>query len=300
MLTNFRTVKKSIERFKEQVALLEDEERIAGLSKKERARVNRIVAKYRKSLEGIAEMTRLPEALFIIDLNKEHIAVSEAERLGIPIVAIVDSNCSPKGIDYVIPANDDAIRAIDLYCGLVADACLEGGVLFDERVRAEVSEKVAAPPAAEAVPGTGRRVVDIKPTTSGRRGGSRTAGTHSARPRRERAGDEEKPEAKAEKDAPTVESPRVRPRESVIAAAQAEAEAEQAQPEEGAAPAEQTPMEEVAAEQPEAQPEPGAAATEPAAAEQPEAQPEPAAAPTEPAEAEQSGASSEQPEAQKD
>jgi small subunit ribosomal protein S2 len=84
MLTNFRTVKKSIERFKEQLALLEDEEKIAALSKKERARVHRIVAKYRKSLEGIVEMTRLPDALFVIDLKKEHIAVSEAGAWGSP------------------------------------------------------------------------------------------------------------------------------------------------------------------------------------------------------------------------
>jgi small subunit ribosomal protein S2 len=201
MLTNFRTVKKSIDRFKEQVALLEDEEKIAGLSKKERARVHRIVAKYRKSLEGIVEMTRLPDALFVIDLKKEHIAVSEAGRLGIPIVAIVDSNCSPAGIDYVIPANDDAIRAIDLYCSLVADACVEGAVLFDERIQAEVSAKAAVAPPAEAVAVTGRRVVDIKATTAGRRAGSRTGGTHSARPRRERLGEAEKEEAKTEQGA---------------------------------------------------------------------------------------------------
>jgi len=264
MLTNFRTVKKSIERFKELLALLEDEERIAALSKKELARINRIVAKYRKSLEGIKEMTRLPEALFIIDLNKEHIAVSEARRLGIPIVAIVDSNCSPRGIDYVIPANDDAIRAIDLYCGLVADACVEGGVLFDERVRAEVSEQAAAPAAAEAVPGTGRRVVDIKPSTPGRRAGSRTAGTHSSRPRRGRAEGEGKPEGKAEQSAPAAESPRSKPRDAAVA------EKSEAKAEESAAPVEQpeAKVEESAApvEQPEAEVEESAAP-----AEQPEA-----------------------------
>ena len=221
MLTNFRTVKKSIERFKEQLALLEDEEKIAALSKKELARVNRGITKYRKSLEGIKEMSRLPEALFVIDLNKEHIAVNEAARLGIPIVAIVDSNCSPKGIDYVIPANDDAIRAIDLYCSLAAEACLEGAELFNERVQAEVSEKAAAKPTDEAAPAPGRRVVDIKPTTPGRRAGSRTAGTHSSRPRRERVEEEPKvepsaapapkPEAKVEPSAAPVAKPEVEP-----------------------------------------------------------------------------------------
>jgi small subunit ribosomal protein S2 len=278
MLTNFRTVKKSIERFKEQLALLDDEERIAALSKKELARVNRQVTKYRKSLEGIKEMTRLPEALFIIDLNKEHIAVNEAGRLGIPIVAIVDSNCSPKGIDYVIPANDDAIRAIDLYCGLVADACLEGAVLFDERIQAEVSEKAAARPAAESVPTTGRRVVDIKPTTPSRRAGSRTAGTHSSRPRRERPEDAEK----ADQSAAVIESPRSKPRDSVATAEKPEAAVEQS-----AAPA----------EQPEAAAEQSAAPVE-----TPEAAVEQSAAPAErpAAEAEQGAAPAETPEAPKD
>jgi len=278
MLTNFRTVKKSIERFKEQLALLEDEERIAALSKKELARVNRGVTKYRKSLEGIVEMTRLPDALFVIDLNKEHIAVNEAGRLGIPIVAIVDSNCSPKDIDYVIPANDDAIRAIELYCGLVADACVEGAVLFDERVRAEVSEKAAAAPsAAEAAPVTGRRVVDIKPTTPGRRAGSRTAGTHSSRPRRERV--EAEGEAKAGQSAAAAVKPEVKARPSAAAAEKPEPEAEPS-----AAVAEQPEAEAessaAVAEQPEPEVEPSAAV-----AEKPEPELEASAAPAEKPEA---------------
>src|SRR3990172_1066624 len=107
MLTNFRTVKRSIERFKEELEQLENEEKLAQLSKRERARLNRSVGKYRKSLDGIREMSRLPDALFLIDVGREHIALSEAQRLGIPIVAIVDSNRSPEGIDFVIPGNDD-------------------------------------------------------------------------------------------------------------------------------------------------------------------------------------------------
>jgi small subunit ribosomal protein S2 len=155
MLTNFRTVKKSIERFKDGLELLGDEERISELSKKDRSRVNRQVGKYRKSLDGIKEMTKLPDAMFVIDVGKERIAVTEARRLGIPIVGIVDSNCSPEGIDYVVPGNDDAIRAVQLYCSLVAEACIEGGVLFNERVQSQEQ------PAAEAAdqpagPTTGR------------------------------------------------------------------------------------------------------------------------------------------------
>jgi small subunit ribosomal protein S2 len=183
MLTNFRTVKKSIERFKEQLATLADEERVAELSKKELSRLNRSVTKYQKSLDGLREMTRLPDAMFVIDVNKEHLAISEAQRLGIPIVAVVDTNCSPDGIDHVIPANDDAIRAIQLYCELVADACLEGAEIFNERAQGQDAASGAAPE-AEGTPG-GRRVVEIKPAVTVRRG-RQPGGTHSATPRRGR------------------------------------------------------------------------------------------------------------------
>lgn len=180
MLTNFRTVRRSIERFKDMLAVLDDEEKMNEMPKKELSALMREVTKYRKSLDGIREMTRLPDALFVIDLNKEHIAVAEARRLGIPIVAVVDSNCSPEGIDFPVPGNDDAIRAIQLYCELVADACLEGAEIFNERAQAQESE---APRPSEAAPGAGRRVVDIRPTPTVRRG-RQPGGTHTAAPRR--------------------------------------------------------------------------------------------------------------------
>jgi small subunit ribosomal protein S2 len=192
MLTNFRTVKRSIERFKEQLAILEDEEKVAELSKKDLSRLNRSVSKYRKSLDGIREMTRLPDALLIVDLRKEHIAVSEAQRLGIPVVAIVDTNCSPEGIDFPIPGNDDAIRAIQLYCRLVADACLEGAERFNERVQAQEPESAGE---AAAVPSTGRRVVEIKQPLARRGAGRRPGGTHSAGARRRAPGVEAPAEA---------------------------------------------------------------------------------------------------------
>ena len=141
MLTNFRTVKRSIEDFKEQLEVLEDEEKAAQISKKERARMSRAVEKYRKSLDGIREMSRLPDALFVVDVGCEHIALTEARRLGIPVVAIVDSNCNPEGIDFVVPGNDDAIRAIHYYCRLVGDACAEGAVLHNERLQSEGGEE---------------------------------------------------------------------------------------------------------------------------------------------------------------
>jgi len=184
-LTNFRTVRKSLDRFKELLEILENEEKSAELSKKERSRISREVERLRKGLEGLKEMSRLPAALFVIDVKREHIAVSEAQRLGIPIVAVVDSNCDPDGIDFVIPGNDDATRAIQLYCHHVASACLEGAQLHEERVRSEVSAESGARRAEEgAGPGTGRVVVEIKqPPRRGRgagrggpRGGTRSAG----------------------------------------------------------------------------------------------------------------------------
>jgi small subunit ribosomal protein S2 len=170
MLTNFKTVKKSIERYKHLLETVADEARVSEFPKKELARIHRLIEKYRKSLEGIREMTRLPDAVFVVDVAKEEIAVAEAKRLGIPLVAVVDSNCNPEGIDYVIPGNDDSIRAIQLYCARVADACLEGAVLHDERVRAEVAEAEERRAAAEpAVRPIGRVVVEItQPPRRGR------------------------------------------------------------------------------------------------------------------------------------
>ncbi len=202
MLTNFRTVKKSIELFKEQIAVVEDEEKSSELSKKELSRLNRSITKYRKSLDGLKEMTRLPDALFVIDLNKEHIAVTEAKRLGIPVVAIVDTNCSPNGIEFAVPANDDAIRAIELYCDVVANACAEGAELFNERAQAEPE------PAQAAGPG-GRRVVEIKQQP---RRGRQAGGAHSAGPRPQRRDggpprSEAAPAEEAAAEAPAAEAP---------------------------------------------------------------------------------------------
>jgi small subunit ribosomal protein S2 len=172
MLTNFKTVKKSIERFRTMLELLADEQKVAEYSKKELARVSRTVEKYRKSLEGIQTMTRLPDAVFVIDVGREEIAVREAQRLGIPILAVVDSNCSPDGIDFVIPGNDDSVRAIQLYCSRVADACLEGDALHQDRIKERVAqEEKARAQAAEAPPRpAGRVVVEIAPTQAPGRG----------------------------------------------------------------------------------------------------------------------------------
>jgi small subunit ribosomal protein S2 len=145
LLTNFQTVQKSIQKLKEIEAMREDG-RFDMLTKKERLRLDRAYASLMKNLEGIKDMNGLPDMLFIIDVRKEEIAVAEANRLGIPIVAVVDTNCSPEGITQVIPGNDDALRAIRLFSSRIADAIMEGRQIALEG-------GVAAPAGAEGEDG---------------------------------------------------------------------------------------------------------------------------------------------------
>ena len=125
MLTNFPTIRKAVKKMTNIDKLMSDGT-FDNLSKRELLQVSRQRAKLEKNLGSIADMTRLPSALFVIDVMKEHIAVKEAKRLGIPVFAIVDTNCDPDEIDYVIPGNDDAIRAVKLIASKMADAVLEG------------------------------------------------------------------------------------------------------------------------------------------------------------------------------
>ncbi len=152
-LTNFTTVRKSIERLKELEATLNDTEK--ELSKKERAALDRERDKLQKNLIGIREMDGLPDALFVIDPKKEYIAVQEAKKLGIPVVAIVDTNCDPEDINHVIPGNDDAIRAIRLFTQKIADSVLEGYNIAEEKYigtedKAQPSGIIPAPAEAPA------------------------------------------------------------------------------------------------------------------------------------------------------
>ncbi len=124
-LTNFQTVKKSIERLN-QLTRARSEGRFEQLTKKEALQLTREIEKMEKSLGGIKDMRSLPGALFVIDPKKEHIAVKEANKLGIPVVALCDTNCDPDGIDHVIPGNDDAIKSIRLFTAAIADAASEG------------------------------------------------------------------------------------------------------------------------------------------------------------------------------
>ncbi|WP_099823452.1 30S ribosomal protein S2 [Oceaniglobus indicus] len=123
-LTNWKTVSQSINRLKSIDEKME--QGAEGLTKRERLSMERDQGKLNASLGGIREMGGVPDLLFVIDVNKEDLAIMEAKKLGIPVVAVVDSNCSPDGIDYIIPGNDDAARAIALYCDLAARAALDG------------------------------------------------------------------------------------------------------------------------------------------------------------------------------
>ena len=135
MLTNFQTVKKSIDRLN-YLNTIQNDGTIELFPKKERLKLAKERVKLDSTLGGIQNMTRPPQALFVIDTKNEAIAVREGRRLGIPIVAVIDTNCDPDEIDYPIPGNDDAIRAIRLITSRMANACLEGRALLEERKRA--------------------------------------------------------------------------------------------------------------------------------------------------------------------
>ena len=136
MLTNFATIKKSIDRLNTLAKMFEDDS-IKAFPKKEITSLQKEMQKLENVLGGIRSMKKIPAAIFVVDPNREHIAINEAKKLKIPIVAIVDTNCDPEGIDYIIPGNDDAIRAIKLFASKFADAVLEGKKQFEEKISAE-------------------------------------------------------------------------------------------------------------------------------------------------------------------
>jgi small subunit ribosomal protein S2 len=156
LLTNFQTVQKSIKRLKD-LESMQTDGRYEKLTKKERIKLDRERESLNKNLSGIKGMSRLPDAIFIIDVKKEEIAVAEANRLGIPIVAVVDTNCSPEGIDYVIPGNDDALRAVRLFASRIADAIVEGNQIATEGgvVQTEPADESAEGEASTGEGGSG-------------------------------------------------------------------------------------------------------------------------------------------------
>jgi len=152
MLTNYQTIKGSIDRLKK-IEIMAQDGTYDLLTKKEGLQLERERAKLEKSLGGIKMMTKLPGAVFIIDPKKETIAVREARKLGIPVVAVVDTNCDPDDIDYLIPGNDDAIRAIRLFASKMADACIEGTEARQAALRTDAEgadEDIVAPAEAAA------------------------------------------------------------------------------------------------------------------------------------------------------
>ena len=155
MLTNYKTIRASIKRLRELEAQQADGT-FARLTKKEALMRTRDMEKLERSIGGIKEMGGLPDALFVVDVDHERIAITEANKLGIPVIGIVDTNSDPDGVDYIIPGNDDAIRAIKLYVTAVADACLAGRAESGEAVvlKDEFVEETASEPAEDAAPAT--------------------------------------------------------------------------------------------------------------------------------------------------
>ena len=149
LLTNFETIRKSVARLKNLEAMEEDG-RMDLLPKKEVIKLRREKFKLFRNLEGIKDMERVPDAVFILDVRRERIAVREAMNLGIPIVAVVDTNCDPEGIDFIVPGNDDALRSIRLFLGAAADAILEGKRMHEKEVEEAALKAVEEAKAAEA------------------------------------------------------------------------------------------------------------------------------------------------------
>lgn len=140
MLTNFATIRKSVKRLSN-IEKQETDGTFDKITKKERLFLTREKDKLKKVLEGVETMSKLPGALFIVDIKKESIAVQEAHRLNIPVFAIVDTNCDPEQVDYLIPANDDAVKTVEIITNYMADAILEGDAKLKEKKAEEVAEK---------------------------------------------------------------------------------------------------------------------------------------------------------------
>ena len=200
LLTNFQTIQKSIKRFKD-IEAMQADGRIEAYAKKERLQIERERQALEKNLAGIKDMKKLPDVLFVIDTNKEEIAVKEANRLGIPVVAVVDTNCSPEGVNYVIPGNDDALRAVRLFASRIADAIMEG------RQLAEQKEAEEAAVAAEQAKASGV-TIEITPRQPRDRGGQPQRGERRERGGRGR-GDRGRGDRRGKKTAPGTIQPAI-------------------------------------------------------------------------------------------
>ncbi len=156
MLTNWETISKSIKRLNILDEKLAND--VSGLTKKETLQMTRERDKLERSLGGIKEMGGIPSAIFVVDTNKEELAIAEGKKLGIPVIAVLDTNCDPENIDFPIPGNDDATRAIDLYCNLVADAVLDG---IQQELSSAGVDIGAMEPKVEEIPGAEEVAAEI-------------------------------------------------------------------------------------------------------------------------------------------
>jgi small subunit ribosomal protein S2 len=208
-LTNNTTIRKSVRRMRE-LEEIEKEDQFGSLPKKEAASMRRELEKLRRNLSGVANMTEMPGAMVVIDINREAIAVNEAQRLNIPVVAIVDTNCDPDPIDYVVPGNDDAIRAIKLISGALGMRVRKGAREY-ERVAAEIARKKEEAAKAEAEARKQREAAikaarDLKAKEDAARAEAEAEAKAKAA-EKAKAAAEEKPEAKAEKPAAKKKAP---------------------------------------------------------------------------------------------
>jgi len=198
MLTNYKTIRSSIKRLRE----LEEQERdgtFAKLTKKEALMRSRMKEKLERSIGGIKEMSGLPDVLFVVDVDHERIAVTEANKLGIPVIGIVDTNSDPDGVDYVIPGNDDAIRAIKLYVTAVADAVLAGKAAAGEVVSADEFVEVTE---AEAEPAPAQEATETAEPAEPAAEAAAPESAEASEPAEAVADDSAEPSAEAEPEAP--------------------------------------------------------------------------------------------------
>ena len=220
MMTNWKTISNSIRRLKAlEEQLSEDNEEVVGLTKKELLKLTRERDKLDRSLGGIKDMGGLPDIVFVLDTNKEYLAVAEANKLGIPVVGILDTNSDPDGITYPIPGNDDSIRAINFYCDMIAGSVLSGiqtemaasGTDLGEQEVAPVEELPTEAPAEAAKP--------------------EAAKPEEAKPEEAKAGEAKAEEAKAEEAAPEAATEEAKAEEAAPQSPAEEAKAEEAVPE---------------------------------------------------------------------
>lgn len=201
-LTNFVTIRNSVDRLKDIEKRLEDADSIP--TKKEGLRLEREHNRINRSLEGIRDLTELPEAMFVVDPKKEAIAVAEANKLGIPVIGVVDTNCDPELVDYVIPGNDDAIRTIRLFARKMADAYLAGAGKLEKEAAAR--QKGASPAAPAVAPATAPAATTApKPAAPVKEAAAPEASAESSAPETAKAaaGEEKVAEEKAPETAPT-------------------------------------------------------------------------------------------------